>query len=86
MTQKGLTQSDAQTRRAPATKRTAVRSAARVGPKSTTKSGAPRYTEDQIRERAYYIYMARGGEAGDPLEDWLQAERELGAAPSYTQA
>jgi len=33
--------------------------------------------EEQIRRRAYEIYLRRGGGPGDPLEDWLQAEREL---------
>jgi hypothetical protein len=27
--------------------------------------------------RAYEIYLRRDGGAGDPLEDWLSAEREL---------
>jgi len=35
------------------------------------------YTEQQIRERAYYIYLSRQGGEGDALTDWLQAEREL---------
>lgn len=34
-------------------------------------------TEDMIRERAYHIYLARNGAAGDPNLDWQQAEREL---------
>lgn len=34
-------------------------------------------TEDRIRERAYEIYQARNGAAGDQLEDWLVAEREV---------
>jgi glycosyltransferase involved in cell wall biosynthesis len=34
-------------------------------------------TQDQIRGRAYDIYVARGGAPGDPVADWLQAEREL---------
>lgn len=32
---------------------------------------------DQIRLRAYEIYMARGGADGYALNDWLQAESEL---------
>ncbi len=32
---------------------------------------------DQIETRAYHIYVARGGEPGRDLEDWLQAEREI---------
>jgi len=34
-------------------------------------------TEEQIRERAYQIYLARNGAPGDPTADWYQAEREL---------
>jgi len=33
--------------------------------------------EDEIRLRAYEIYLQRGGEPGREMEDWLQAEREL---------
>ena len=33
--------------------------------------------EEEIRNRAYYIYLQRGGQPGYELEDWLQAEREL---------
>lgn len=36
-------------------------------------------TAEAIRARAYEIYVARGGAPGDPVEDWLQAERELRA-------
>jgi hypothetical protein len=34
-------------------------------------------TEDQIRERAYEIYVAGGREDGHDLSDWLTAERRL---------
>jgi hypothetical protein len=33
--------------------------------------------ELQIREAAYYRYLARGAEVGHDLEDWLQAESQL---------
>ena len=33
--------------------------------------------EEEIRNRAYEIYLQRGGQPGHELEDWLQAEREL---------
>ena len=33
--------------------------------------------EEEIRNRAYEIYLQRGGQSGHELEDWLQAEREL---------
>jgi len=34
-------------------------------------------TTDDIAERAYALYLARGSEDGHDVEDWLQAEREL---------
>lgn len=34
-------------------------------------------SEDQIRERAYEIYLARGCEDGHDLEDWVEAERQF---------
>jgi len=46
---------------------------------STESTGAPqeRPTTEQIAQRAYEIYQARGGTEGQDIEDWLQAEREL---------
>jgi len=40
-----------------------------------SKSGSP--SEDEVRKRAYEIYFARDGEAGNELEDWLKAKAEL---------
>ena len=34
-------------------------------------------SKKEIRDRAYYIYLARGGINGDPVSDWIRAEREL---------
>lgn len=36
-------------------------------------------SEEEIRERACQIFMARtfAGQSGDELSDWLQVEREL---------
>jgi hypothetical protein len=34
-------------------------------------------TEEEIRRRAYEIYLDRSGAPGDPVADWLQAERSL---------
>ncbi len=34
-------------------------------------------SEGQIRERAYKLYLDRGGRSGRDRDDWLQAEREL---------
>ena len=33
--------------------------------------------EQEIRDRAYEIYLQRGAESGDDAQDWFQAEREL---------
>jgi hypothetical protein len=34
--------------------------------------------DEEIKRRAYEIYLARDGQPGGELDDWLQAERELG--------
>ncbi len=33
--------------------------------------------EEQIRRRAYEIWLERGGQAGSDVADWLEAEREI---------
>ena len=33
-------------------------------------------THEQIEQRAFEIYLERGGEDGQALEDWLTAEEE----------
>jgi hypothetical protein len=35
--------------------------------------------KDGIARRAYEIYVQRGGENGQDVEDWLQAEKEISA-------
>lgn len=40
-------------------------------------NGRAPITEDQIRARAYEIYLRRNGVPGDEHSDWLQAEAEL---------
>lgn len=42
---------------------------------SRIDSNQPR--EDNIRQRAYEIYLARGGQQGEEPSDWLAAERAL---------
>jgi DUF2934 family protein len=44
-----------------------------------TAAMTPVITEAEISQRAYQIYQARGGVNGSPLEDWLEAERQLTA-------
>ena len=42
--------------------------------------------EGRIRERAYQLHEKRGGAHGSDLEDWLQAEKEILAAPKARKA
>ena len=41
----------------------------------TSANHAP--SDEEIRRRAYEIYLERDGFGGDELDDWLQAEAEL---------
>jgi hypothetical protein len=41
---------------------------------------------DEIRRRAYEIYLKRGPLPGQELEDWLQAEREIESAAHFMRA
>jgi hypothetical protein len=40
---------------------------------------------DEIAQRAYELYMARGGAHGNDLDDWLIAESELMGARGMRQ-
>jgi hypothetical protein len=40
-------------------------------------------THEEIRHRAYEIYLERDGQGGNELDDWLQAEAELIATGAY---
>jgi Protein of unknown function (DUF2934) len=41
--------------------------------------------EQRIRQKAYEIYCARNAGDGNPLEDWLAAEREIRFARGVTE-
>lgn len=45
----------------------------------TALAGVAQPTKAQIRDRAYFIYIARSGAPGNAENDWLQAEAELRA-------
>jgi hypothetical protein len=56
----------------------------RIGPPDEAatlheESAAARETslDGRIAERAYFLYLARHGEGGDALGDWLEAERQI---------
>jgi hypothetical protein len=37
-------------------------------------------SKDDVAQRAYELFLARGREDGHDVEDWLEAERQLEAA------
>jgi hypothetical protein len=43
--------------------------------RSDSMAAEPR--EEDIRLRAYHVYLERGGGDGADFDDWLRAEREL---------
>jgi hypothetical protein len=53
-----------------------------VMPQSAGDTTAANVDRERIAQRAYELYLARGGSHGQDMEDWFTAERELtGAAP-----
>lgn len=40
----------------------------------------------EISERAYELYLQRGGEPGKDVEDWVRAEQELGGEVIVAEA
>jgi hypothetical protein len=42
-------------------------------------------SQEEIRRRAYEIYLERGDRPGDELDDWLRAERELQKVALFTR-
>jgi hypothetical protein len=45
--------------------------------KSKTPSAKKLSPQEKIAQRAYEIYLQRNGAPGNPLEDWVRAEREI---------
>ncbi len=46
-------------------------------------TGIPEWTPEQkqqIAEKAYHYFLARGGEPGYEINDWLRAEAEFAAS------
>lgn len=55
--------------------------ASRLGDQKAAKACRPvDITDEQIKRRAHDIYLVRRGKPGNPLLDWLQAEKELMAS------
>jgi hypothetical protein len=57
--------------------------AARAAPKTAKTEVVTRAPAEAISDRAYRLFQARGCEHGHDVEDWLVAEAELGARPSF---
>lgn len=55
-------------------------------PKTKKAAAKIKPTQDQIAARAYEIYLERGATPGDPMQDWLRAERELSAPPKKSRS
>jgi hypothetical protein len=45
--------------------------------KSNSPSAKKLSPQEKIAQRAYEIYLERNGAPGNPLEDWVRAEREV---------
>ena len=55
-----------------------------AGTSAATKSAIETLPlEEQIRRRAYELYVERGDASGSELGDWLQAEREIWMARDH---
>lgn len=69
-------------KKAPQTVEATSHAAAAAPAKQRVQNGAPKngavsITDDQIRERAYQLYLERGGRNGSDADDWFRAESEL---------
>jgi hypothetical protein len=49
-----------------------------AAPKTKKSTAKSKISHEQIAQRAYEIYLERGATPGDPMQDWLRAEMELG--------
>lgn len=45
--------------------------------KAQPAAGRAELTPERVRDRAYFIFLARAGRPGNPEADWIQAEKEL---------
>jgi hypothetical protein len=68
------------------TNETAELQGRRIQPHVEDSSANHAPSQEEIRRRAYEIYLERGGLPGRELEDWLQAEREFESAALFMRA
>lgn len=48
-----------------------------VATEAAARTQAQPNVEEQIRHRAYELYLQRGGHGGSPEQDWLRAQQEI---------
>jgi len=61
----------------PAPRRRATAATPGKRPPTVRQAAGVTVTDDDIRVRAYQLYLERNGIPEDPAGDWLRAEREL---------
>lgn len=52
----------------------------RRAPLPASQEAEPKHlavTEEDVRRRAYELYLERGAAPGNELDDWLRAEKQL---------
>lgn len=54
-----------------------AKQARRASDTTAIVTATPAISEAEISRLAYQLYEARGGVNGSPLDDWLEAERQL---------
>jgi hypothetical protein len=67
-----------------AVKRTTTKNIVAMPRLAATSEAMP--SSADIAKRAFELYCERGCQDGNDVQDWLQAERELGAARNSTAA
>ena len=72
-------------RRTNGVKQRTAQPAADTAAKVVTSTAIMQCSKEQIRERAYYIYLERRGYPGNPIDDWHQAEMELNGCTCGTE-
>ena len=55
----------------------AVATSVTAAPEATAHRQVAPNIEEQIRLRAYHLYLQRGGHGGSPEQDWLRAQAEI---------
>ncbi len=55
----------------------AVATSVTAAPEATHQTHVAPNLEEQIRERAYHLYLQRGSNGGSPEQDWLRAVEEI---------